>query len=101
MGYRLPKMSALNVHKIGPFKVKRRVGKVAFELKLPTYLYIYPVISCIHLEPADKQYLKRQTPPSPLIMEGEERYIIDRILRKEQRRQPGDKVRRTYYRIRW
>jgi Chromo (CHRromatin Organisation MOdifier) domain len=35
------------------------------------------------------------------MVKGEERYIIDRILRKEQRRQPGDKVRRTYYRIRW
>jgi hypothetical protein len=62
---------------------------------------MYLVISCIHLEPANKQYLRRQTPPPPLMVKGEERYIIDRILRKEQRRQPGDKVRRTYYRIRW
>lgn len=54
VGYRLPNMLALDVRKIRPFKIKRRVGKVAFELDLPSYLRMHPVISCIHLEPADK-----------------------------------------------
>lgn len=101
VGYRLPSMSALDVRKIGPFKVKRQISKVAFELELPSYLRMHPVISCIHLEPANGEHRDRQTPPPPLMIDGEERFIIDRILRKEQRKQPGNKTRRPYYRVRW
>jgi hypothetical protein len=80
--------------------VKRRIGKIAFELDLPDYLKIHPVISCIHLKPALPAHLENQAPPPPLQIEGEERYLVDRILRKEQRRQPGDRARQTYYRVR-
>lgn len=101
-GYRLPSMSALDVIKTGPFDVKRRISKVAFKLDLPNHMKIHPIISCVHLEPATKDPFNRESPPpAPIIVEGEERYIIDRILRKEQRRQRGDKSRRIYYRIRW
>jgi hypothetical protein len=101
VGYRLPNMSVLDPRKIGPFKVKRRVGKVAFEIDLFSYIKIHPVISCIHLEFAQEDELRRFAPLPPILVEGEERFIIDRILRKEQRRQRGDKTRRTYYRVRW
>ena len=100
-GYRLPHMSVLDVRKIGPFKVKRKVGKVAFELELPPHINIHPVISCIHLEPARKEHLKDATPPPPIIVDGEERYLINRIVRKERRRQKGDRTRKVYYRVRW
>ena len=94
-------MSASDVKKIGPFPIKRKVGKVAFELDLPEYLKIHPVISCVHLEPALPEHLGSQTSPPPLTVEGEERYLLDRIIRKEQRRRPGDGTRQTYYRVRW
>lgn len=101
-GYRLPNMSDLNVIKAGPYKVKRRIGKVAFELELPDHIKIHPVVSCIHLEVCNEDLYDRRVPaPPPIIVEGEERYLIDRILKKEQRRQPGTKGRRTYYRVRW
>ena len=29
------------------------------------------------------------------------KYLVDRILRKEYRRQPGDKKKHWYYRVRW
>ena len=60
VGYRLLNMSALDVRKIGPFKVKDRVGKVAFELELPPHLKIHPVIPCVHLELVTSNTLKRQ-----------------------------------------
>lgn len=101
-GYRLPNVSDLDVIKAGPFTVKRKVGKVAFELDLPESFKIHPVISCIHLEPTREDPFDRQAPPPPpVVVEGEERYLIDRILKKEQRRQPGDRARRVYYRVRW
>jgi hypothetical protein len=67
LGYHLPSMPALDVKKIGPFPIKREVGKVAFELDLPEYPKIHPVISCVHLEPALPH---SQTPPPPLTVEG-------------------------------
>lgn len=101
LGYRLPSMSALDVKKIGPFPIKRKVGKVAFELDLSEYLKIQPVTSYMHLEPALPEHLDSQTPQPPLTVEGEERYLLDRIIRKEQQRRPGDRTRQTYYRMRW
>src|SRR5271156_2135419 len=65
-------MSALEVKKIGPFPIKRKVGKVAFELDLPEYLKIHPIISCVHLEPTLPEHPDSQTPPPPLTVEGEE-----------------------------
>jgi hypothetical protein len=79
-------MSVLDIKKIGPFLVKRRIGKIVFKLDLSDYLKIYLVISCIYLKSALPTHLKNQSPPPPLRIEGEERYFIDRILRKEQRR---------------
>jgi hypothetical protein len=83
IGYRLLNISVLDVKKIGPFLIKRRIGKIVFKLDLPDYLKIHSVISCIHLEPALPTHLENQAPPPPLQIEGEERYLVDRILRKE------------------
>lgn len=102
MGYRLPNVLDLDVIKTGLFTVKERVSKVAFRLDLLDDYKIHLVISCIHLEPAKEDPYNRQIPPpTPIIIEGEERYLIDRILKKEQRRQPGDRARHVYYRVRW
>jgi hypothetical protein len=51
-------MSVLDIKKIGPFLVKRRIGKVVFELDLPDYLKIYLVIFYIYLESALFIYLE-------------------------------------------
>ena len=59
VGYRLLNISALDVRKIGPFKVKRRIGKVAFELNLPLYIKIYLVISYVYLEPITPNLKRR------------------------------------------
>jgi hypothetical protein len=47
------------------------------------------------------EHLVARPPPPPLITEEGEKYLIDRIIRKEQRRKPGDETRRTYYLVRW
>ena len=83
IGYRLPHSTALDVIKTGPFVVKKRVGMHAYELELPPHMKIHPVISVIHLEPAlDDPYERTSAPPGPVIVGGEERYNVDRILKK-------------------
>jgi hypothetical protein len=83
IGYCFPNMSTLDVKNIGPFKVKNRVGKVAIELDLLEHLRIHLVISCIHLEPFSNELRTSAPPPPPVVIEGEERFIIDRILERD------------------
>jgi hypothetical protein len=55
-GYKLPgnPNRKLSEQRTGPFEIIRRVGKLAYELKLPPQWKIHPVISVAHLEPAPK-----------------------------------------------
>jgi hypothetical protein len=76
-------MSVLNIRKIKPFLIKRKIRKVTFELNLFNYLKIYLVISCIYLELALSEYLKGRAPLLLITIEGEERYFINYIRYKE------------------
>jgi hypothetical protein len=42
----------LDLKKIGPFKVKRNIRDISFELKLPLIIKIYPIFHFSLLEPA-------------------------------------------------
>jgi hypothetical protein len=102
--YRLQHSTVFDPIKVGPFTIKSKVGSNAYELEVENtdLSKMHPVISAVHLEPWYPDVYDRQIlPPPPLEIEGEQRYIVDRIIRKEQRRQPGDKKRKTYYRVRW
>ena len=96
-GYWLPNSSSLSVIKTGPFPIKWKVGNLAYELQLPKRMScMYPIISVIHLEPAlPDPYNQTVLPPKPVVIDGEERYVIDKITGREQR------GKATFYRIRW
>lgn len=102
-GYHLPNATSIDIIRTGPYEIKRRVGKLAYELKLPPEVRIHPVISIIYLKPVSEDLYQRgkSTPPAPIEVDGEQRYLIDRIIRKEVRRQPGDRTRKVYYKVRW
>ena len=74
-GYRIPGSSKLSLTKVGPFKVKRRVGQLAYELELPKRYKFHPIISCIHLEQYHPDDFGRQLDQQqrPLVVDGEER----------------------------
>jgi hypothetical protein len=42
----------LDSRKIGPFKIKRNIRDISFELKLPLIMRIYPIFHILLLEPA-------------------------------------------------
>ena len=129
-GYRIPYASKLDVIRTGPFKVLERVGKNAFRLELPTHMKIHPVISAVHLSPAQPDPYQRppvavgqiteaatdeteetaqhndntstsHPPPLPSAPGEPQRYIIDRILTKELRRKPGTRYKQWQYKVRW
>ena len=97
IGYKFADTNKLSIVKEGPFRIKRRVGKYAYELELPERLkHIYPVISIAHLEQAteDTYYCKINL-PGPVIVDEEEHYVLDRITGKEKR------GKKSFYRIKW
>lgn len=65
---------------VGPFEVIEKVGKQAYRLRLPKqYQSIHNVFHISLLEP----YQRRdgtEPPPPPEVVEGEERYVVEKIL---------------------
>ena len=95
-GYRLPGNTALSVIRQGPFHILRKVGRLAYELDLPPYIKIHPVISVIHLEPyLPDPYHRPRPKPGPVLVGDQEEYTVDRIIDHELRH------RKIFYRIRW
>jgi hypothetical protein len=64
---------------VGPFRVKRRVGQLAYELELPPSLPVHPVFHTALLRPFRSDG-RHQPPPLPLQVAGEEEYEVDSIL---------------------
>jgi len=85
IGYKLADANKLSIVKDGPFKIKRRVGKHAYELELPERLnHIHSVISIAHLEQVTEDPYNRHIElPGLIIVNDEEYYVFDRITGKE------------------
>ena len=82
-GYRLLNMSDLDIIRAGLYQIKRKIGKVAFELELPDNIKIHLIISYIYLDFYHKDPYNCQNPaPAPIIIENKKWYLINRILKK-------------------
>ena len=83
-GYRLPGSSKLSPVLRGLFKIKRKVNNLAYKLELPDSMHIHPIISVVHLEehvPDDWNWVLPDR-PGPVLVDGEEQYEIDKIVRQ-------------------
>lgn len=103
-GYHLQNQTKLSARKIGPFPVLE-VNPLSCKLDLPDWLGgpngIHPVISVEHLEPAKPDLYQRKQPESgPIIIDGVQKFIIDKIINREVRSTPG-KPREIFYEVRW
>jgi len=77
------RMEKLMERFVGPYKVKKIISANVVELELPSTIRIYPVVnvSRIHryIEQVEGQ---RKEQPAPVIIKGEERWEVKRILNK-------------------
>jgi hypothetical protein len=75
-------MNKLDHKKFGPFKVKKAVGKRAYELELPPQMRIHPVFHIALLEPykAPTDAQRRVDPPEIEEIEGEENYVLREVV---------------------
>ena len=90
-GYTIPGLAnrKLSQQRVGPFKVLKKKGNLAYHLELPPIMKIFPVISIAQLEPvpvdADPYQRERNMPEVPVEyidnLEVDE-YHIERILDK-------------------
>ena len=88
----------------GPFTILARIGKQAYKLDFPAAWRIHPVISVVHLEPAENDddpfQRARPTRNPPVFVEGDtdefKSYEIERIMAKRVTRNGT-----TQYLVRW
>jgi transposase InsO family protein len=74
----------LSHKRLGPFPVERKVGNSAYRLRLPPSMKrIHPVFNVVKLTPAPDDPIhgrQIQPPPLPEIVDGEEEWVVDKIL---------------------
>ena len=87
-----------------PFEVIKRIGRLAYRLKLPTTIKIHNVVSVVHLKPAtapaSDPYKRQPTVPPAIVVDNENKHEIERLIRKRQRRYGRAKHATTQYLIR-
>ena len=92
----------------GPFKVKRVVSPVAYELELPSSMRIHPVFHVSRLKryiDGSEQWASRPQPmdrPEPDVLpNGEEAWEVDKIVDKRVRRVGRNRRPVTEYLVLW
>ena len=81
-GYSIPGVNPkLSNQRVGPFKVLKKVGNLAYKLELPDLMRIHPVISIAQLEPASDRsedpYSRTPAQPPPPVEEENESEKLD------------------------
>ena len=68
--------------KFGPFKIRRKLSDVVFELSLPPSMRIHPIFHVSLLEPRSKDTFVEQTPipPAPVILDDVEEFEVNSVL---------------------
>lgn len=69
---------------IGPYVIQRQVGRHAYQLQLPQSMsHLHLVFNVVKLVPAAEDPIpgqKSRPPPPPEIIDGEEHYMVEKIL---------------------
>lgn len=102
-GYRVSGVNArsLGPQRVGPYRILRQVGKLAYELELPPTLRIHPVISVTHLEKGPKT-VAAGPPPAIIYEDGENQegeFEVEAILAAEVRGRGRN--RQIHYLVKW
>ena len=68
---------------IEPYKVTKVISPVAYRLDLPPAWRIHPIFHISNLKRFNRstEFLRVERPPSPIVIEGEEEYEVEGILR--------------------
>ena len=87
-GYQVSAITSKKIESqlIEPFKVLKRIGRLAYKLELLLNIRIHDVVFVTYLksatDPAKDLYRRRRLLIFTIIVEGEEEYEIEKLLRK-------------------
>ena len=87
-GYQIPTIGSKKIgpQLIGPFKIIERIGRLAYRLHLPDNIRTHNVVSITHLDPATDPalnlYYRYRSPPPTVVIDGEDEYQIEKLVRK-------------------
>ena len=74
----------LSHRRLGPFKIERQVGPLAYRLKLPRGMrQLHPVFNVVKLSAAPEDPIlgrRPQTPPPPIVVDREEEWEVEEVL---------------------
>ena len=97
----LDNQTKLSFKKLRLYLITRVVSPLLYEVKLPKWLKIHPIISIEHRE---KQKGKKNDPynrklpgPGLIVVDGVKKYIIKHIERKEIRKDKGKRTMQPWY----
>src|ERR687887_1418398 len=89
----------LSHRRLGPYKVEKKVSSNAYRLQLPNSMrLLHPVFNVVKLTPAlpDPIVGRRPAPPpDPVLVDGEEEYVVEEILDSRMFR------KKLQYKVRW
>ncbi len=84
---------------VGPFKVLKKVGRLAYRLDFPSHWQIHPVVSVAHLElvPKGSDPINRplQEQPPAVVVTSEKELVVNKIVSHHTVRR-GKNVRKQY-----
>jgi len=68
---------------VGPYRIKKIISSNAVELKLPSTVKIHSIVNISRIQRYVGQIEgQRKEQPTPVIIEGEEEWEVERILNK-------------------
>jgi len=77
-------LQKLSHRRLGPFVVERRIGPMAYRLKLPYQMkQLHPVFNIVKLTPAPDDLIterKTEDHPPPIVIDGEAEWEVEEIL---------------------
>lgn len=108
-GYHVQNQSKLSVNRLGPLRIIRPVGDLAYEVQLPEWLTgVHPVISVEWLEPVvPDPFVRLATLPlGPLRIDEEggkliPKFIVQRIVAKRRFKHQGNRGFEVQYLVKW
>ena len=70
------------MRRVSSFKVKQVINPYAYELDLPSAYGVHPVFHVNLMDPVATDPLEghRQEPPPPILIDGEEEWLVEEIL---------------------
>ena len=73
----------LDFKKLGPYKIRRKINDVSYELELPPWLSIHPVFHVSLLEKATENCFSNRSQdisPPPVMVNNQKEYMVNQIL---------------------